>query len=193
MRKYSIIVPILIFMFFNIMTDTALGMENYSIGSMILLEPEGEYIKDDGENLYKEDSDVVQVFSTGNNSIPLTKNDIYLMAQIVHAESKGEPYTGKVAVASVILNRVTDPAFPKSIEGVIKQKNAFSCVVNGNITATPNSDSEKAVMDALSGSDPTNRAVFFYNPEIATSSWMKDIGKTNVTTIGNHVFFQVKK
>ena len=133
-----------------------------------------------------------------NDSIYVTDEDIYLMSQVVYAESCGEPDSGKLAVASVILNRARDGAFPKSISGVINQKNAFSCVKNGKVIhngkpdVIPDSASYTAVLDALKGKDPTYKAVFFYNPEISTSQWMKDIKKTNIKTIGNHVFFVVK-
>lgn len=141
--------------------------------------------------LYKEQVEAVQVFNVSDKRIYVTENDMYLMAQIVYAESRSEPYDGKVAVASVILNRLTSSGFPKSIEGVIKQKNAFSCLRNGQINVVPDEQSYAAVLDALKGTDPTNNAVFFYNPKIATSSWMKNVGKQNVKTIGNHVFFAV--
>jgi len=69
------------------------------------------------------------------------------------------------------------------------QKNAFSCVVNGEINVTPNEASYAAVYDAIKGVDPTNEALFFYNPSIATCSWMKNVEKKKVTNIGHHVFF----
>lgn len=150
------------------------------------------------KDLYKEQIEAVAVFNQSNDSISITDKEIYLMSQVVYAESCGESYSGKLAVASVILNRASDGHFPKSISGVINQKNAFSCVVNGKVfhngkpDVIPDSASYTAVLDALKGKDPTYKAVFYYNPEIATCTWMKDIKKTNITTIGNHVFFVVK-
>lgn len=143
------------------------------------------------KDLYLEHESVVQVFKSNNKSIELSQNDINLMAKIVYAESKGEPYKGKVAVASVILNRVIDPNFPNTVEGVIKQKNAFSCVINGEINVVPNSDSYNAVMEAIRGNDPTNKALYYYNPAIATCTWMKGVEKKNVKNIGRHVFFEI--
>lgn len=144
-------------------------------------------------DLYKEQISAVQVFSLSDRNVYITDDDVYLMAQIVYAESRSEPYEGKVAVASVILNRLKSPGFPKSVEDVIKQKGAFSCLKNGKIDMVPDQVSYSAVLDALKGNDPTNNAVFFYNPKIATSTWMKNISKTNVKPIGNHVFFVVNK
>ncbi|MBU3188546.1 cell wall hydrolase [Clostridium bowmanii] len=150
------------------------------------------------EDLYNEKITAIAVFNKTNDSIYVTDQDIYLMSQVVYAESCGESDSGKLAVASVILNRARDGSFPKSISGVINQKNAFSCVRrgkvihNGKTDIVPDSASYTAVLNALKGKDPTGRAVFFYNPEISTSKWMKDVKKSNIKTIGNHVFFVVK-
>ena len=135
------------------------------------------------------DEDYVQVFKENNQLLYLTKSDIYLMSQVVYAESKGEPYEGKVAVASVILNRALNTGFPNTIQGVVFQPRAFSCVVDGEINVEPTQECFDAVYDALSGNDPTGDAVFFYNPDIATCSWMKNVEKNNVISIGQHLFF----
>ena len=135
--------------------------------------------------------EVVEVFNHSNKKLYLTNSDIEIMAKVVFAESKGESYEGKVAVASVILNRTISPSFPSTIEKVITQKNAFSCVINGEIKASPNEDCYRAVMEAIKGKDPTNQALYFYNPKVATCNWMKNIDKKNVKTIGKHVFFQI--
>ena len=136
-------------------------------------------------------NEVVAVFQSSNSTISLTKYDIYLMSQVVYAESKGEPFDGKIAVASVILNRTTDSQFPDTIHGVITQKNAFSCVRNGKIGVVPDGDSYNAVLKAIEGYDPTDEALYFYNPKIATCSWMKGVEKTGEKIIGQHVFFNV--
>jgi N-acetylmuramoyl-L-alanine amidase len=147
----------------------------------------------DSIKLYKEKEEVAQVFSYEDKKIYITDEELYLMAQVVYAESRAEPYNGKVAVASVILNRLLHPEFPKTIEGVVKQKGAFSCVINGQLKVIPDESSYKAVLDALKGNDPTEKAVFFYNPKIATSKWMHNVSKHNVKPIGNHVFFVIKR
>lgn len=141
-------------------------------------------------DLYKEQVASVEVFN--NQSVYLTNEDLFLMAQVVYAESRSEPYEGKVAVASVILNRLKNPEFPKTVKGVVLQKEAFSCIRGGKINLEPDKTSYSAVLEALSGKDPSNNALFFYNPQIATSKWMKNIQKQNVKAIGNHVFFGVK-
>jgi N-acetylmuramoyl-L-alanine amidase len=136
-------------------------------------------------------NEYIEVFSLNDKLVYLTQEDIYLMSQIVYAESKGEPFEGKIAVASVILNRVLSPGFPNTVEEVIFQPNAFSCVVNNEITVSPSQECFDAVYEAINGHDPTREALFFYNPEIATCSWMDQVDKTNITPIGNHVFFSL--
>ena len=145
----------------------------------------------EAEQSSNSNNEVIAVFQSSNSTISLTKDDIYLMSQVVYAESKGEPFDGKIAVASVILNRTTDSQFPDTIHGVITQKNAFSCVRNGKIDVVPDGDSYNAVLKAIEGYDPTNEALYFYNPKIATCSWMKGVEKTGEKIIGQHVFFNV--
>lgn len=137
--------------------------------------------------------DIVEVFNQNNSSIYLTQDDLNLMAKIVYAESKGEPYDGKVAVASVILNRVVSSQFPNSINDVIFQNNAFSCIIDGEISVTPTQECYDAVSDAISGKDPTGDALFYYNPKIATCPWMDSVKKVGNISIGEHLFFNITK
>ena len=147
-----------------------------------------EYISQD----HQEKDEVLEVFKHDNQQLYITGEDIDLMARLVSAESIGEPYDGKVAVASVVLNRTLSPSFPNTIREVIFQKNAFSCVKNGQINAKTNQDCYNAVYDAIKGYDPTNEALFFYNPNTATCNWMKQTPKFNQTTIGHHTFFKIR-
>ncbi|SMC29247.1 N-acetylmuramoyl-L-alanine amidase [Clostridium acidisoli DSM 12555] len=147
------------------------------------------YVNRGSTNLYKQNSDTVEVFNHDGRAFTITNQDIDLMAKVVYKESNAEPYEGKVAVASVILNRLKNNQFPKSIDGVVKQRYAFSCVVDGRIDAAPNKSCYDAVYDALNGKDPTSSALFFYNPKTSSSTWMDTIKKYNVKPIGNHVFF----
>jgi len=101
-----------------------------------------------------------------------TESETYLLARLVHGEARGEPYTGKVAVAAVVLNRVKSAAFPNTISGVIFQTGAFDCVIDGQIWLTPDSESLRAANDALAGWDPTGGCIYYYNPATATSSWI---------------------
>ncbi len=115
-----------------------------------------------------------------------SSSEVYLLAKTIHAEGRGEPYTGQVAIGAVILNRVRDKAFPNTISGVVYQKHAFTAVSDGQINLTPNETAMKAARDAINGWDPTGGALYYYNPAIATSAWIFD--RQTVTVIGKHVF-----
>lgn len=115
-----------------------------------------------------------------------SSSDVYLLARTIHAEGRGEPYTGQVAIGAVILNRVRNSAFPNTIAGVVYQKHAFTAVSDGQINLTPNETAMKAARDAINGWDPTGGALYYYNPAVATSAWIFD--RQTVTVIGKHVF-----
>ena len=86
----------------------------------------------------------------------------------------------------------SSPGFPNSVKEVIFQENAFSCVINGEINVLPTEECYNAVYDAIEGNDPTNEALFFYNPDIATCSWMQDVEKADSKFIGQHLFFKTR-
>ena len=115
-----------------------------------------------------------------------TSSDLYLLAKCIYAEARGESYTGQVAVGAVILNRVASSKFPNTIAGVIYQKNAFTAVSDGQINLEPDKTAMNAASDAMNGWDPTYGCIYYYNPAVATSSWI--FGRPTVTTIGKHVF-----
>ena len=115
-----------------------------------------------------------------------SQNDIQLMANAVYGESRGEPYIGQVAVASVILNRVNSASFPNSISGVIFEPRAFTAVADGQIWLTPNEQAKKAVIDAINGWDPTGEALYYFNPDTATSGWIWT--RPQIKQIGKHIF-----
>lgn len=115
-----------------------------------------------------------------------TNSDLYLLAKLIHSEARGEPYEGQVAVGAVVLNRVKDPNFPNTLEGVIYQPWAFTALHDGQFNLEPNATAYQAAQDALNGWDPTYGCVYYYNPATATSSWI--FSRTTVVTIGRHVF-----
>jgi N-acetylmuramoyl-L-alanine amidase len=116
-----------------------------------------------------------------------------LLARIVHAESKGEPYAGKVAVATVILNRVDNDIFPDSIKEVVYETSPggiyqFSPVANGEINKPADKESIKAAEEALAFRGDGNNSLYFYNPAKTNDQWIRT--RTVTKTIGNHVFAQ---
>lgn len=124
------------------------------------------------------------IFSSSTNTP--TNSNLELLARVVYGEARGEPYIGQVAVAAVILNRVEDPRFPKTIAGVVYQAGAFDVVSDGQINLTPDETAYKAARDALNGWDPTYGCLYYYNPATATSKWIWSLPVS--VKIGRHVF-----
>lgn len=127
-----------------------------------------------------------QARTTGGRGGSRAGVDRYLLARLVHAEAEAEPYSGKVAVASVILNRIESPKFPNTLAAVVYQPLAFESVANGRIYTNPSAESIKAAGDAINGWDPTGGSLFFWNPSKPVSRWIWS--RRIITRIGKHVF-----
>jgi len=131
--------------------------------------------------------------TTTASRLGLTSKDIYLLAQLIHAEARGEPFVGQVAVGAVVLNRVLDPRFPQTVKDVIFQYwngiPQFEPVYNGQIYLPPDQSALRAAYAAISGWDPTNGALYFYNPQKSKSTFFNKF-LTLVCRIGNHVFYR---
>ena len=112
--------------------------------------------------------------------------DEALLARLISAEARGEPYSGQVAVGAVVLNRVDHPSFPNSISGVIYQSGAFSCLYDGQWDEPVADSAYKAAKEALAGADPTGGAIYYFNPVTATSKWIWS--RPEIITIGKHRF-----
>ncbi|MCM3569010.1 cell wall hydrolase [Neobacillus mesonae] len=150
-------------------------------------QPTGYYgsITENAVRQFQQDTGVI---STGVYG-PLTQQQLHnveMMARVVHGEARGEDYQGQVAVAAVILNRLSTPGFPKNTYDVIFQTNAFTAVNDGQYYLAPTTYSYRAVIDALKGWDPTYGSVYYYNPTIATDDWI--FTRNTVLRIGNHLF-----
>ena len=115
-----------------------------------------------------------------------SSSDYDLLARIISAEARGEPYTGQIAVGAVILNRIEHPSFPDTLPGVVYQKGAFSCLDDGQFYEKIEDSAYRAATDAINGIDPSGGAIYYYNPKKATSKWI--FSREIITTIGNHRF-----
>lgn len=113
-------------------------------------------------------------------------NDLYLLAKVISAEARGEPYIGQVAVGAVILNRIKHPSFPNTLAGVVYQPGAFTCMTDGQINEPIADSAYRAAKDAMNGSDPSGGAIYYFNPATATSAWIRS--RPLITVIGNHRF-----
>ncbi|MDF1510504.1 cell wall hydrolase [Robertmurraya sp. DFI.2.37] len=116
----------------------------------------------------------------------VTSSEKDLLARLVEAEAKGEPYAGKVAVATVVLNRVDSSLFPNTVNGVVYQSSQFTPVSNGQINKAASADSMKAVNEALAFRGQGSGSLYFYNPAKTTNTWLRS--KATTIKIGNHVF-----
>ena len=112
--------------------------------------------------------------------------DLQLLARLISAEARGEPYIGQVAVGAVVLNRVDHPSFPNSVSGVVYQPGAFSCLDDGQFDQPVSESAYRAAKDAIGGWDPSYGAIYYFNPATATSKWIWS--RPQIVTIGNHRF-----
>lgn len=122
----------------------------------------------------------------GQSASSSGSGDLALLARLISAEARGEPYNGQVAVGAVVLNRIEHPSFPNSLSGVIYQGGAFTCVTDGQFDEPVADSAYRAAQDALNGTDPSGGAIYYFNPSTATSSWIWS--RPLIVTIGKHRF-----
>ena len=122
----------------------------------------------------------------GESPASSQSNSVDLLARVISAEARGEPYSGQVAVGAVILNRVEHPSFPNTIAGVVYQPGAFTCMVDGQFNEPVADSAYRAARDALNGADPSGGAIYYFNPDTATSTWIWS--RPLITVIGKHRF-----
>ena len=124
--------------------------------------------------------------SGGGSGSGSQSGDLYLLARLISAEARGEPYVGQVAVGAVVLNRVEHPSFPNSISGVVYQPGAFSCLDDGQFNEPVTESAYRAARDAMNGWDPCYGAIYYFNPATATSKWIWS--RPLIVDIGRHRF-----
>lgn len=134
---------------------------------------------------------IILILMEKNKSLAATSSNVsnlQLMARAINGEARGEPYEGQVAVGAVILNRVKSSSFPNTIAGVIYEPGAFTAVSDGqiNVPIKEGSTVLKAAQDALNGWDPTGGAIYYFNPNTATNSWIWS--RPLIKMIGKHRF-----
>lgn len=124
--------------------------------------------------------------STTSSSATQSNADLELLARLISAESRGESYSGQVAVGAVVLNRVRHPSFPNTISAVIYQTGAFSCLADGQFDQPVAASSKLAAQDAINGVDPSYGSIYYFNPATATNQWIWS--REHIITIGKHRF-----
>jgi len=113
--------------------------------------------------------------------------DDALLARLISAEARGEPYNGQIAVGAVVLNRVDSPIFPNTLSGVIYQSGAVTCIVDGQFNEPIAESAYRAARDAMNGFDPCGGALYYFNPQTATSKWIWS--RPLIVVIGKHRFY----
>ncbi len=122
---------------------------------------------------------------------PYSDDEIFWLARIVYAESRGESMEGKIAVANTVLNRVADKEFPNTIYGVIFDRQyavQYEPTENGTIYNTPDAQSVVAAKRALEGENVVSDCLYFLNPRKAENFWIVE-NRTFYKSIGNHDFY----
>lgn len=119
--------------------------------------------------------------------VDFTPEERDLLARLIHAEARGEPLEGQIAVGAVVINRVKSDKFPNTITEVIYQKGQFSPIALGTMPKVSHESAVEAAERALAGEDPTGGALFFYNPKTTAAP---EFWKTRpvIKQIGNHNF-----
>jgi len=129
-------------------------------------------------------AEVAPAFTKGVGQV--TSKDTIILAKVISGEARGEPYIGQVAVGAVVINRTKNPNFPNSVYGVVFEPGAFDAVKDGQYYREPTASALRAAKDAINGWDPTNGALYYWNPVTATSSWIWS--RPILMRIGKHVF-----
>lgn len=124
--------------------------------------------------------------SSGGENASQQSNNTTLLARVISAEARGEPYAGQVAIGAVILNRVEHPSFPNTIAGVVYQPGAFTCMTDGQINQPVADSAYQAAKEALGGTDPSGGAIYYFNPATATNAWIWS--RPLIKIIGKHRF-----
>jgi N-acetylmuramoyl-L-alanine amidase len=114
------------------------------------------------------------------------------LARAVYWESRGEPLSGQLAVAEVVINRARSGRFAPTLCGVVRQPYQFSFVRRGAIPQPPSGSRDWHIAVAIAriaterladGGAPS--ALFFHARRI-NPGWRL----TRVATVGNHVFYR---
>ena len=124
--------------------------------------------------------------NASGKQIGFKNSDVQLLAQCIYSEGRGEPYIGQVAIGACVMNRLKHPSFPNTIAGIIYQPGVFSAVADGQINLQPDETAYKAAREAMSGSDPSGGAIYYFNPAKTSNKFIWS--RPQIKKIGNHIF-----
>ncbi|WHU01580.1 MULTISPECIES: cell wall hydrolase [unclassified Sphingomonas] len=117
--------------------------------------------------------------------------ELNCLAVSIYYEAKGEPLSGQLAVADVILNRTESGRFPTSVCGVVTQRGQFSFVRGGKLPTPPSNGQWKKALAVAQVAmkdqwdSPVPEALYFH-ARYVKPSWKR----ARVGSVGNHVFYR---
>lgn len=141
------------------------------------------------------DGDTQTVELTSGGGVPsepaYSQEDLYWLSRIISAESQGESLEGKLAVGTVVLNRVASEEFPNTIYDVIFDRKwgvQFQPVANGTVYNEPTQESVLAAKLVLEGARAAGDSLYFLAPDLTDNHWIME-NREYITTIGCHWFY----
>lgn len=187
--------------------EAAAGAPYLTVNSRVLYCPEGIQAQDgrvmvpleayaallDGAVVWQSPDDFGLTPGSGMpGPAPYTEEDLYWMSRVISSESRGEPLEGKLAVGTVVLNRVASDEFPDTIPAVIFDRQyavQFTPVANGTVFDRPTEESVLAARMVLEGARAAGDSLYFIAPELTDNHWVME-HQEYVTTIGAHWFYR---
>ena len=141
-------------------------------------------------------ANAVSVYGTSSPILPASEfyreDEVFWLARIIMAESRGEPLLGQIAVGGVVLNRVRSSQYPNTIWSVIFDRKygvQFSPIIDGSIYNQPNYTALLAAKICLEGFSVSDDTLFFLYPRASTSSWIPN-NREYAFTVGKHDFYK---
>lgn len=119
------------------------------------------------------------------SEVSFGEGDRYLLANLIYCEAGAEPYSGQVAVGSVVINRVLSSVYPDTVTGVIYQSGQFSPVASGRLALAlgegrATAACYQAADEVMGGTTNVGNCVYFRTPID---------GITPKYRIGGHIFY----
>lgn len=121
-----------------------------------------------------------------NNTYNGDNSDVMLLARLIESEAENQPYAGKIAVGSVVMNRCR--INNNTVSQTIYASGQFDGVDTELFNQQPSQEDISAAKVALSGENPVPDAYYYANLELCDPDFAKE--SKFIVRIGNHWFFK---